>query len=84
MPPCGETEGWVPEAGKVQLQVSTNGTTWTSVGTAVNRYDASTGWKQHSIDISTYKGQSTVYLAFVGISAYGNDEHLDDVTVTAQ
>jgi hypothetical protein len=53
------------------------------VGTAVNRYTGSTGWAQASIDISAYKGQ-TVYVAFVGISAYGNDEYLDDVTVIGQ
>ena len=66
---------------KVQLQVSTNGTTWTNVGTAVNRYDGSTGWKQHTIDLTAYKG-TTVQLGFLGMSAYGNNEHIDDVTVT--
>ncbi len=76
--------GYSTYTDKVQVQVSTNGgSTWTSVGTAVNRYDGSTGWKQHSIDLSAYKG-TTVNLGFVGVSAYGNDIHLDDVTVTAQ
>jgi bacillopeptidase F (M6 metalloprotease family) len=75
--------GYSTYADKVQAQVSTNGTTWTNVGTAVNRYTGSTGWTQASIDLSAYKGQ-TVYLAFVGVSAYGNDEYLDDVTVSAQ
>ena len=70
-------------ADKVQAQVSTNGTTWTNVGTAVARYAATAGWTQAAVDLSAYKGQ-TVYLAFVGISAYGNDVYLDDVTVTAQ
>ena len=75
--------GYSTYADKVQAQVSTNGTTWTNVGTAVARYTGSTGWTQVTIDLSTYKGQ-TVYLGFVGISAYGNDEYLDDVTVSAQ
>ena len=76
--------GYSTYADKVQPQVSTNGgSTWTSVGTAIARYDGSTGWKQHSVDLTTYKGQ-TVSLGFLGMSAYGNDEHLDDVTVTAQ
>jgi hypothetical protein len=65
---------------KVQLQVST-GSTWANVGTAVNRYDGSTGWKQHTIDLTAYKGM-TVQLGFLGISAYGNNEYIDDVTVT--
>ncbi|MBK9964544.1 MAG: choice-of-anchor J domain-containing protein [Holophagales bacterium] len=70
-------------ADKVQVQVSTNGTTWTNAGTAVARYAATAGWTQSTVDLSAYKGQ-TVYLAFLGISAYGNDVYLDDVTVTGQ
>ena len=53
------------------------------VGTAVNRYDGSTGWKQHTIDLSAYKG-TTVNLGFLGISVYGNDVHVDDISVSAQ
>ncbi len=75
--------GYSTNADKVQTQISTNGTTWTNVGTAISRYSATAGWAQATIDLSAYKGQ-TVYLAFVGISAYGNDVYLDDVTVTGQ
>lgn len=71
--------GYSTSADKVQVQVSTG--TWASVGTAVNRYDGSTGWKQHTIDLSTYKG-TTIQLGFLGISAYGNNVFLDDVIVT--
>ena len=48
----------------------------------MNRYDGSTGWKQHTIDLTSYKG-TTVQLGFLGISAYGNNEYIDDVTVTS-
>jgi hypothetical protein len=72
--------GYSTSADKVQVQVNT-GAGWVNVGTAVNRYDASTGWKQHTIDLSAYKG-TTVQLGFLGISAYGNNEFIDDVTVT--
>ena len=72
--------GYSTYADKVQLQVST-GSTWANVGTAVNRYDGTTGWKQHTIDLTAYKG-TTVQLGFVGISAFGNNEFIDDVTVT--
>ncbi|HEY0144133.1 MAG TPA: pre-peptidase C-terminal domain-containing protein [Thermoanaerobaculia bacterium] len=72
--------GYTTSADRVQLQVST-GSTWTNVGTAVNRYDGSTGWKQHTIDLTAYKG-STIQLGFLGISAYGNNTFIDDVTVT--
>jgi hypothetical protein len=72
--------GYSTYADKVQVQVST-GSTWANVGTAINRYDGSTGWKQHTIDLSAYKG-TTVQLGFLGISAFGNNEFIDDVTVT--
>ena len=72
--------GYSTYADKVQVQVST-GSTWTNVGTAVNRYDGTTGWKQHTIDLTAYKG-TTVQLGFLGISAYGNNEYIDDVIVT--
>ncbi|MFI5166102.1 MAG: protease pro-enzyme activation domain-containing protein [Thermoanaerobaculales bacterium] len=76
--------GYSTYADKVQVQVSTNGTSWTNVGTAVARYNGTTGWAQASVDLSAYKGSSTLYIAFLGMSAYGNNEYLDDVTVTAQ
>jgi hypothetical protein len=75
--------GYSAYADKIQPQVSTNGSTWTSVGTPINRYDGSTGWKQHTISITTYKG-STVYLGFLATSAYGNNMYIDDVSVVAQ
>jgi len=72
--------GYSTSADKVQLQVLV-GATWTNVGTAVNRYDGSTGWKQHTIDLTAYKG-TTVQLGFLGMSQYGNNTFIDDVTVT--
>ncbi|HPS77444.1 MAG TPA: hypothetical protein PLS53_04750 [Thermoanaerobaculaceae bacterium] len=75
--------GYTTNADKVQPQVSTNGTTWTNVGSAINRYDGSTGWKQHTVTLTTYKG-STVQLGFLGTSAYGNNIYLDDALVVAQ
>jgi len=75
--------GYSTSNDRVQAQVSTNGTSWTSVGSAVSRYNGTTGWAQVTVDLSAYRGQ-TVYLGFLGISAYGNDCYLDDVTVTAQ
>ncbi len=75
--------GYSTSNDRIQAQVSTNGTTWTNVGTAISRYASTNGWTQATIDLSAYKGQ-TVYLGFLGISAYGNNITLDDVTVTAQ
>jgi hypothetical protein len=65
---------------RVQVQVSTDGTTWTDVGTAINRYDGTTGWKQHSVSLTSYIGQS-IYVGLHAISAYGNDVHIDDVSL---
>ncbi len=66
----------------IQVQASTNGTTWTNAGTAVSRYDGSTGWKQHTVSLSSYTGASSVRIAFLGISAFGYDCHIDEVTMT--
>jgi hypothetical protein len=65
---------------RIQAQLGVSGA-WTSVGSAVYRDNGSTGWAQVSIDVSSYKGK-TVQVAFVGISAYGNDEYVDDVAIT--
>ncbi|MBS2024077.1 MAG: hypothetical protein JST92_16870, partial [Deltaproteobacteria bacterium] len=73
--------GYSTDNDRVQVQVSTNGTTWTNVGAAVSRYTGATGWAQATIDLSAYKG-SSIYLGFLGISVYGNDIYLDDVAVT--
>ena len=72
--------GYTSSADRVQVQVST-GAGFVNVGTAVNRYDGTTGWKQHTIDLTAYKG-TTVQLGFLGISAYGNNVFIDDVIVT--
>jgi M6 family metalloprotease-like protein len=55
----------------------------------VNRYIGfspavgSAGWYEYTFDIPvTYSG-STNYLLIDGVSAYGNDIHLDDITVVA-
>jgi hypothetical protein len=65
----------------VQAQVSTNGSTWTDVGSPVYRYDGTTGWAQVSIDLISFKGQS-VQIGFLGTSDYGNDIYLDDAALS--
>jgi hypothetical protein len=72
--------GFSSDADRVQVQASTTGT-WANVGTAINRYDGTTGWKQHTIDLTAYKG-TTVQLGFLGISVFGNDVYIDDAVVT--
>ncbi|HTP11940.1 MAG TPA: S8 family serine peptidase, partial [Anaerolineae bacterium] len=59
--------GYTTNADRVQVQVSINGgTTWMNVGAPVNRYDGSTGWKQHSIDLSAYAAQTDLRLGLLG------------------
>lgn len=65
---------------RIQPQISLDGVTWTNAGSAISRYNGATGWTQATVDLSAYKGK-TVYLGFVGISAYGDNEFLDDVSI---
>ncbi len=66
---------------RIQVQAY-YGSAWNNVGAAVPRYDGSTGWKLHTIDLSQAVGQSNIQLGFLGISAYGNDTHMDDVSAS--
>lgn len=71
---------------RVQVQVSTDGgATWVNVGDPISRYDGSgPAWKEHVVNLNAYAGQSGVLIGFLGISAYGNDVHLDDISVVAR
>ena len=70
---------------RVQVQVSTDsGSNWTDVGDPVSRYQASSSWLLHTVDLSAYAGLADIRLAFHGITAYGNDCHLDDIAVRTE
>jgi hypothetical protein len=73
--------GYTTSADSVTAQVSTDsGTTWQSVGAAVNRYDASTGWKQHVIALTGFTGPNTaVRVGLLGTTQYGNNIGVDEV-----
>ena len=67
---------------RLQVQVSTDGgANWSPVGSEIPRYDGTTGWKQHSVSLDGYVGQPGVLVGVLGISAHGNDIHLDDLAV---
>lgn len=77
--------GYVAQADNIQLQISTDGgITWNNVGSAINRYDGTTGWKKHTIDISSYtgNGMNNVQIGFLGVSSFGNDCTIDDIVVS--
>lgn len=68
---------------RVQLQASLNGgTNWTNVGIATSRYNGTTGWAKVIVDLSKYTGKGALLIGFLGISGYGNDCYIDNVTVT--
>lgn len=68
---------------RVQLQVSLNsGTSWTSVGSTTSRYNGTTGWGKVTVDLSKYIGKNAILIGFLGISEYGNDCYIDNVTVS--
>lgn len=74
--------GYSSYADRVEPQISTDGgNTWNTIATVL-RSDGSIGWKQHTYDLSAYTGMNDVRIGFLGISSYGNDCHIDDVTVT--
>ena len=67
---------------RIQVQISTDGgTNYTTVLGTISRYDGSTGWKFHSIDLAAYSGQTNVRLGLLAISDFGNNMYLDDVKV---
>lgn len=69
----------------VVVEYSLDGTTWISTGDTITRASASgDSWTFQSVNLPTAaQNQSTVYIAFLFTSAYGNDCHLDDVSVTS-
>ena len=79
---------WYQEPGysnndHVDIQWSTDGTTWTTAGT-FSRYSATAGWTIQNVTFPAgANGQATFYVAYTFVSAYGNDCHLDLTHVTA-
>jgi hypothetical protein len=66
----------------VQVQVSTDGgATWGNVGDPIPRFDGTDSWQLHSVSLDSYVGQTGILVGLLGISAHGNDIHLDDLAV---
>jgi hypothetical protein len=66
---------------RIQVQVK-RGSTWENAGDPVYRYASSYGWRQISVDLSEFGGDS-IQLGFLGIAEGGNDLRIDDVSVSA-
>ncbi len=77
--------GYSGNADRLQIQVSTDGVTWTDVGDPVLRYDATCTiacWKEHAVPLPAGYNINGVYIGFLGISAYGNNFYLDDTALS--
>jgi hypothetical protein len=74
--------GYSSSADNVQLLYSTNGSTWTNVGSTINRYAASNEWTTQSLTLpSGAENQATLYIGFLFTSGYGNNCYLDNMSV---
>ena len=76
--------GYSANADQVQIQVSTDGVGWTNVGAPILRYDAAyatPGWGYHEVDLAAYAGEPVAYVGLLGISSYGNNFYVDDVSI---
>jgi hypothetical protein len=68
----------------VYIQWSTNGSTWTTAGSEFLRYSATNQWVAETQALPAgAAGVSTLYVAFLFYSNYGNDCHLDQMTITS-
>jgi hypothetical protein len=68
----------------IQVQISHDNITWVNIGSPVKRYDATATtptWKQHFAEIpSSYMSDTSVWIAFLGTSTYGNNMYIDDAS----
>lgn len=66
----------------VQVQYSTDGVTWTSAGSFVKRYDATSGWIKKSVTLPAGAGnQSLLYVGFLFTSNTGYNCYLDKAVI---
>lgn len=74
--------GYSSSNDQIQPQLSTNGgADWTSIGAATSRYNGATGWEEITVSLNSYAGISNLLVGFLGISGYGNDCYIDNITI---
>ncbi len=67
----------------IHVVVSTNGgNNWVFVGGSILRYDGSTGWKLHTVDLNQFRNTDDLRIGFIATSGNGNNMYLDDISVT--
>jgi hypothetical protein len=73
--------GGTSQAGQIDVQLSTDGSTWTTVG-SIDMYDAADpGWVQDTADLTSFKDEPVVYLGFLGIDGGYSDILMDDISI---
>ncbi len=78
-----ESYGYAGVLDKVEVQWSTDGANWNTAG-SFYRYNTIQDWKFKNQPLpAEAQGQSTLYIAFLFTSAYGNDCYLDLAHITA-
>lgn len=86
-----------PETDKLEVFVSTNcGTTWTSVynkqgatlstgATQTASFTPATAadWRNETVSLAAFTGQSEVFIKYVGTSNYGNNMYIDNINISS-
>jgi hypothetical protein len=75
--------GYAGYTDEIYACASPDGYTYYFLGDPVLRYDGSTGWKQHSFDMSGFAGLPAVTIGFYAISDYGNNMYIDDLSLSS-
>lgn len=74
--------GWPDSHDSLQVNVSTDGgANWTPVGSVFDRVGDTPQWEMHSVDLSAYSAETSVWVGFMATSEYGNDIHIDNVVI---
>ena len=67
----------------VQVQVSTDGSTWQNAGDPIAMIAETAGWQQHEVNLSAYAGMASVRVGLLGTCYIFHDCYVDDILVTA-
>ena len=75
-----EDNGYSTDCDAVQVQYSTNGTTWNPVGSPICRYNAVNNWYPQSVVLPAgAQGQATLYIGFHFTTTFGDNCNMDYV-----
>lgn len=68
--------------GVIEVQISTDYSTWTTAGT-ISMYDpANLGWQTDEVDLTPWANEPVVYIAFLGIDGGFSDMLMDEVSIS--